>query len=124
MNLLGSRALFSFVFKSTLFKGLFIKWPDKFLHFTPKHWEQLQNPGSNAKTLGALQNPESPPKPWEQYQNPGSNAKTLRAIRKSKTISSVSLLMIERSIGMGSRDIILKKWFFQLKTQSSIENQS
>ena len=75
---------FNLCFKSTLIKGLFIKWPDKFSHFTPKHWEQLLNPGSNAKTL--------------------------RAIWKSKTISSVSLLMVERSIGMGSHDI-----FFNLE---------
>ena len=29
-------------------------------HFTPKPWEQLQNPGRNFKTLRAI------PKPWEQ----------------------------------------------------------
>ena len=62
------------------------------------------------KPSGALQNPESTPNSWEQYRNPGTNAKTLRAIMKSKTISSVSLLMVERSIGMGSRDI-----FFNLE---------
>ena len=56
-----------------------------FLHFTPKPWEQLQNPGSNSKILGELRNPASnskilgelqnpgeTPKPWEQLQNPES----------------------------------------------------
>jgi len=33
---------------------------DEFSHFNPKPWEQLQNPLSNSKTLGAT------PKPWEQ----------------------------------------------------------
>jgi len=39
------------------FKVPFIKdFSDKFSHFTPKPWEQLQNSGST-------------PKPWEQFQN-------------------------------------------------------
>ena len=67
------------------FKGLLIKGKKNFLHFTPKPWEQLQNPGSNSKILGELRNPASnskilgelqnpgeTPKPWEQLQNPES----------------------------------------------------
>ena len=42
-------------------------------HFTPKPWEQLQNPGSNFKILGATS------KSWEELQNLKSHSKTLRA---------------------------------------------
>ena len=44
---------------STPFKGTFHKRSDKFSHFTPKPWEQLQNPGSTPKLWVQFQNPES-----------------------------------------------------------------
>ena len=50
---------------------------DKCSHFTPKPWEQLQNPRSTPNPWDQFQNPGSTPKPWDQFQNPESSHPSL-----------------------------------------------
>ena len=62
----------------------FHKRSDEFSHFTPKPWEQLQNPGSNSKTLGAATPPsvKSLPEEGQSKNFMGDRKKMIKFLDK------------------------------------------